>query len=481
MSDGKEILSFLPHKNKKDWVLWTPEGYFDTSENGARLIGFHLSRGKDREAEFIFLNSLYDVFYRPDIVQAKFNGEDISKLVSLTAFEALKNPPPSVSFTTIPSGKEGGQTSKVCYKAASNGGGIGEVRFFHNGKLVKSDGFYREASAAKTQEKVKLTALNSRAIYDDFRGIVIKGSSEEAGSSNLQKKGEVFEECLDIEPISGQNEISIAAFNKTNTVQSYLETGTFVSDRKPEEPHLYILSIGIDKYRDSSINLKFAGKDSVDFYERLTGQASTIYKPENIHNILLKDERSSKAGILSSIKELSERIKPWDGFVIFVASHGLLIENQYYIVTHDFDGIAGQDKLISSNEIVEMSKRIKALSQLLIFDTCHAGGIDNIISGLYDSRMVVLAKKMGLHIYASASSFQEALDGYKGNGLFTHTLVEGLNNSKGADSNNDSEISIVELGTFSKELTVRTSSEIGHKQTPLIINFGKDSPLYRLR
>jgi hypothetical protein len=45
-----------------------------------------------------------------------------------------------------------------------------------------------------------------------------------------------------------------------------------------------------------------------------------------------------------------------------------------------------------------MSKKIKSLSQLFIFDTCHAGGVDNIISGLYDTRMVNLARKMGLHI-----------------------------------------------------------------------------------
>jgi hypothetical protein len=47
-----------------------------------------------------------------------------------------------------------------------------------------------------------------------------------------------------------------------------------------------------------------------------------------------------------------------------------------------------------------------------------AGGVDNIVSGLYDARMSVLAKKMGLHIYASAGSVQTALDGYQGNGLY---------------------------------------------------------------
>jgi uncharacterized caspase-like protein len=136
--------------------------------------------------------------------------------------------------------------------------------------------------------------------------------------------------------------------------------------------------------------------------------------------------------------------------------------------------------MISSNEIVEMSKRIKALSQLFIFDTCHAGGVDYIVSGLYDARMSVLAKKMGLHIFASASDKQSAMDGYKGNGLFTYTLLDGLNNNKEADRYKDGKVTVVGLGEYSRKMTMNISRELGHTQTPLIIHFGKDNPIYKL-
>jgi len=51
--------------------------------------------------------------------------------------------------------------------------------------------------------------------------------------------------------------------------------------------------------------------------------------------------------------------------------------------------------------------------------------------------MSILAKKMGLHIYASANEKRSAMDGYKSNGLFTYTLLDGLNNNKEADKNKD--------------------------------------------
>ena len=95
--------------------------------------------------------------------------------------------------------------------------------------------------------------------------------------------------------------------------------------------------------------------------------------------------------------------------------------------------------------------------------------------------MSVLAKKMGLHIYASANSIQEAQDGYQGNGLFTYTLLDGLNNKKEADKNNDNIISLVELGEYAKQTTTELSKKTGHNQTPLIINFGRDYPMYNLQ
>ena len=39
---------------------------------------------------------------------------------------------------------------------------------------------------------------------------------------------------------------------------------------------------------------------------------------------------------------------------------------------------------------------------------------------------------------------------------------------------------IVGLGEYSKKTTTSLSRQIGHSQTPLIINFGKDSPIYKL-
>ncbi len=467
---GREI-AMLVAFDDGEWIVITSEGYYNASEKGAQYLTANLGQ-KEYSVE-----SFYDVFYRPDIVRAALEGEDTRGLVTITMNDAVKNPPPTVDFTQSFS-ESTREKLKICYQVRSAGGGIGEVRLFHNGKLIQSDGYYREMAGSAAGKRQEL-AMGSKGIYEDMRSVSVMQKSVGSPAS-AKAKGEVFSDCREVEPVFGENEISIAAFNSNNTVQSYMKTMKFVSRVQPADPHLYILSIGLDRYKDSRVNLKYAVKDARDFEEKLRAQAASVYKPQNIHFVLVTDAEATKANFTRKIDELAGIIKPRDSFVMFAAGHGVLLQNQYYLLTHDYDGAITDAAVISSNEIVETSKRIKSLGQLLIFDTCHAGRVDSIVSGLYDARMSVLARKMGLHIYASASDKQSAMDGYKGNGLFTYTLLEGLNNNREADRNKDGTVTVVGLGEYSKKKTALISKEVGHSQTPLIINFGKDSPIYRL-
>ncbi len=467
---GNEIAMLVGFEGG-EWLVITSEGYYNASEKGAHYLKVKFG-GKDYSVD-----QFYDVFYRPDIVAAKLGGQDISGLISISMKDASANPPPIVDIA-IPQATNT-QKVKVCYQVKSAGGGIGEVRLFHNGKLIHSDGYYKEM-ARSASDKAQLTALDSKAIYADMRSVFVKGRADTTPIST-KPKVDLFEDCKEVDAISGENEVSITAFNGGNTVQSYMKTINFNSSTQSDDPHLYIFAVGIDHYRDNAVNLKYAVKDAKELEEKLKVQSATLYKPENIHYSLLTDREATKTNITNKVNELSNIIKPQDSFIIFVAGHGVLLQNQYYMLTHDYNGTVDGNSMISSNEIVEMSKKIKSLNQLFIFDTCHAGGVDTIVSGLYDARMSVLAKKMGLHIYASASDKQAAMDGYKGNGLFTHALLAGLNNNKEADKYKDGKITVVGLGEYSKNMTTNISKEIGHSQTPLIINFGKDSPIYKLQ
>lgn len=88
---------------------------------------------------------------------------------------------------------------------------------------------------------------------------------------------------------------------------------------------------------------------------------------------------------------------------------------------------------------------------------------------------------MGLHIYASAGGLQTALDGYRGNGLYTHSLLRGLNNGREVDRGHTGVVTIKGLGSYSQQLTSELSAQLGYTQTPLIINYGNDSALFKVQ
>jgi len=456
------------------WVMLTPDGYYNGSANA--LGNLNVLTGLATYT----IDQFYDVFYRPDIIIARLRGEDTKDWVTLTLEDALKNPPPDVDISSVPKNTDEAFI-KVDYSVESNGGGIGEVRIFHNGKLVKSDGYYREIKRP-VQDKVTLTAYSAKALREDLRGVAIVAKKEgKVSMIESAPKGNAFKGSITVEAIPGENEIALAAFNKDNTVQSMLKTVKFNSSRPPVPANVYLLAIGIDEYKAQGNNLKYAVKDASAFAKKFKEKAATLYQSAHVHVDVLKNRQATKVHIMEKLSEYIKKVKPNDVFVMFTASHGILHSGLYSIVTHDYDGSLRSDNVINSNEIMETSKNMKALTQIFILDTCYAGGLDNFVSGLYDARMSVMARNMGLHMFASASSTQEALDGYKGkNGMFTYALLEGLNDNRQADRNKDKRISVFELGAYAKDQTIKHSHEAGHRQTPVINNFGKDIPVYNL-
>jgi hypothetical protein len=67
-SDGEELVALFPDRDGKRWVMWTPEGYYDTSPDGEQLIGWHVNQGIDRAAAFLPASQFRDRLYRPGIM-----------------------------------------------------------------------------------------------------------------------------------------------------------------------------------------------------------------------------------------------------------------------------------------------------------------------------------------------------------------------------------------------------------------------------
>lgn len=474
VASGSELIQHIRFSDG-EWISLTPSGYFATSSvKAAKNVNIRIGMA------VYGIDQFYDVFYRPDIVEATLAGKDVSTLIAISIQDVVKNVPPVVERVQAP-GPGNASGVRVAYRVRSGGGGIGDVRVFHNGKLIKSDGVSRGMPDSAIGKDVR--QINPEEMLAQMRGLKrISTVSTLAGAVVTNtRNADLVESFVDIDPVPGVNDIEVVAFNVQNSIQSEGFSTTYTSTRPPIAPRLHILAIGIDEYKDKSAKLNFAAKDSHDISAKWKTQAAGIYGPQNIFVETITNAQASRKGILDKINNIAARAKSTDHFVLFVAGHGVLLGEQYYMVSSDYDGALNAASLISANEILDFSKRIKALTQLYVLDTCHAGGMDGVVNGLYDARVSVMAKRMGLHIFASASSAEEALDGYEGNGLFTHTLLNGLNNNSKPDQNSDRIVSMLELGYYARDTTKTIAQRVKHAQEPLIINFGQDSPVYLLR
>ncbi len=450
----------------KSSVTVTPEGFFSGSGEFDKEV--HFARGKD----IYDFNQFYDAFYRPDLVMMKLRGEDISGYSSGLSFEeALRNPPPEVSIVTPASGgKTDLRRLTVRVRVSDTGGGIGDVRIFNNGKLVHSRGIYRIAATGPTGE-----AASSKDPSSPYR-IAARGPVTVSARPSGNRQTLVLTQAppqhgtqdlfYDIELIGGQNVLSLAAFNGPNTVMSAMKTITVEADVPQRKPRLFSLIIGNDHFKDKQIDLSFAVKDAKDFAALIRKASGTLF--EKVVVEVLAD--ASKTQFVKSINDIAATMHPEDVFLFYAASHGLARDDLYYLFTSGFDGTTlDGETSISSVELMEFSKTIPSLQQIYALDTCQAGGAGSVVLSLYDSRISVLAKSLGMHIMAGSKTYQQAIDNYEGNGLFTHFLLKGFGGR--ADLNRDGKVSIVEMNPYLVQ-SMKAASQ--GRQEPFIRNFGRD-------
>lgn len=496
------------------------DGYFDLNTSTVQNFDSITYRYGSFSGKIL---EIYDVLHRPDIVRAKLRGEDIRSLIGdLTIEKALQNPAPKVEITNV-TAVTSAKRVRVPYTITPQAGGIAEVRVFQNGKLVSSDGTYKDAPgkayapvAGKSAEAGRYAEANllrnataneipdgkSNSLLDQ---LIVRGAPEKKCSPG--KSGDPCQGEIEVDVIPGEeNTITVVAFNRDNTIQSVPASISFKSTLPMDEPNLWVVGVGIDLFAGIS-SLTNAHKDAQDFIctyagkeqvRKLSvactdeGKAKTLFKPQNIHVVgALFDTKATKSNILAALAKVAKQAKPGDTFVWFVASHGMMDANSNFgIVAYDTQCLNSKCTDIkghlTSNEILEASKNIKAMKQLVVLDTCHSGGLDSKLSGLYDARVSLLAKNMGLHLYASAQATEAAQDGNPGtNGTFTAQLLEGIKGA--APRNQEGQISVMTLGDYAKQKTVEaTQPESGAKdakpaQTPVIQHFGKDTGLVGLR
>lgn len=199
----------------------------------------------------------------------------------------------------------------------------------------------------------------------------------------------------------------------------------------------WALVIGISKYANPAINLKYPSKDAKDIYNYLVNSAH--FAPDHVR--LLVDDQATREHILSAIgdKWLPHAAGPDDLVVIYFSSHGspadIDVGGINYLVAYDTDVNSLYATGIPIQDLTRTIKaRVHADRVVIILDACHSGSASAEAKGLVRTSNVDaadIAQGTGQLVIASSKPDQVSWEGrtYQ-NSVFTRSLIEALQ-SKG--------------------------------------------------
>jgi WD40 repeat protein len=399
VSDGKEILAFFPHKDRKRWVLWTPSGQYDASPGGEDLIGWHVNNGKDKEASFFAASRFRSAFYRPDVIDRVMATLDEGEAVQLANTESGRKEvavasvrdklPPVVTILSPQEGTEvSGSPVTVRYSAAS-------------------------------QEPV-----TSVRVLVDGRPVTLEGAAK-----TVQTSGDL---AVPIPP--KDCDVSVIAENRfavSDPATLRLRwKGTVVKEEFEIKPKLYVLSVGISKYQDPDLRLGLAAKDAQDFGSAWKTYAGPMYRGVEIK--VLTDAEATKGNILDGLEWLQRQTTSKDVAILFFAGHGINDPSGiFYFLPADADLERLKRTGLAQTDIVSTVATI-AGKVLVFMDACHSGNLMGKVKrrAAVEATAVInelASAENGAVVFSSASGRQYALENTEwGNGAFTKGLVEGL-------------------------------------------------------
>ena len=452
-----------------EWIIWSPDGYFTSSRNGSKYLGYIVNFGNDKDSKYYPFDQFDLKFNRPDIILDRLGV--IDQKMKDAYFQAYLKRINKMGFDTI---------------ALSSRLHIPEL----------------EASAITGISKTDICRLNILAIDSiatlDRINIYVNGVPV-YGLNGIDLKRQnlhLYTGSVDIRLSSGKNIIQVSVLNIAGAESLKESFNVFYANPHPAAKTV-IIAMGVSKYLDSKYNLNYASKDATDF-----SSAIEIYKnhksPDTkVIALLFNDEKAIREKILSLKSYLGKETTVDDEVLLFFAGHGLLDANlNFFVATHDIDFSNPESKGIGFEELESLLDSIPARKKILLIDACQSGEVDrdenyivhasekndNVVSRgataientiplseksnyntfeLMKTLFSDLRKGTGTVVFSAAAGNEFAYENARwNNGVFTYSLLEGLTSGI-ADLNKDGRILVSEIqeSTFNQVKRLTNGSQ----------------------
>lgn len=396
-----------------EFVVWVPQGYYYSSPDGDALVGWHVNQGSDSEARFVRARQLKQYLFSPEIVRRALILADAEAAVRDlrgvdTELDRLlaRRPPEFQARVVEGDAPREGFVAVEITGAAEAGASVAEFTVTANDRRI--DGFETRSVGGGDADR-----------------IVIE---------------------VPVQP--GENDISIAGLNEFGylTERSVKAIGR-MRDANRAAGTLYVVAIGVEDYPflpracgGRSCDLAFPVDDAAEFLRLVDQRTRPLYREMKTlvfanADALAETKAARETSLFASVMEpesdlILDEIEdflaeagPDDTTIIFVAGHGINIDEDYYFIPTD--GRQREPDRWQRSSLVDWETIQRAVERakgrrLMLVDTCHAGNSFNprLEKDAEDARIIVFS--------ATAANNTAAELPELGHGVFTHALLQGM-------------------------------------------------------
>lgn len=266
----------------------------------------------------------------------------------------------------------------------------------------------------------------------------------------------------------------------------------YMNDEKAS-PRLFLLTVGVNQYRNPKYSLNYARPDAEAFTEIIRKETTSLF--EEVIVTTLIDAEASRENLINAFNEIKTASNEQDLFIFYYAGHGVMSSGDigkptFYMVLPAVTKLYGSDQMlmdlaISAEEIKQFSMEINAQKQIYIVDACQSGGaLESFASrGVAEEKAIAnLARSTGT-FWLSATGSEQFASEFKtlGHGIFTYVILEGLKGAANSGEMNRN-ITIRELSAFIENRVPILSEEYkGTPQYPASYGYGNDFPILLLK
>lgn len=406
--DGENLLSLYIHPDLQRWIAWTPGGYYDAAPGAEELLGWHVNRGPDREADFYPAAQYRDRYFCPAMIPAMIEHADEAKALAAV-------------------GRRCGRLGPAGLRAMMQAPVV-EITAPQNGEVFRGD---QVTVRAVVRSPSGLPARVSFAVDGrQVRAAVDAGPAVADG------------EAVTLSVPMPRRDAKVAVWAETEYAHGVPAVVALRYGGRPpveaRKPNVYVLAVGVGQYEHPDwTDLTFAATDAAKFARRWQGTA--LYG--EVEARVLLDGEATKGAILDGLDWLSARATKDDVAVVYLAGHGRnnLREGGYNFLPHDADPLWAKRTWLPASAYQTTLASLPGKA-LLFLDTCHAAAGGSMVATRDAHDLTGLINELasapsGVVVYSATTGRSYAQESAEwGGGAFTWGLVRcmGRPNSSGA-------------------------------------------------